>query len=53
MICPRLLRGGVIACPEDGAFFDVRDVTSRGSVGRDFGINCPECGLTAELPSGG
>jgi diguanylate cyclase (GGDEF)-like protein len=48
----RLLRREAIACPEDGAFFEIHDVTSLGSVGREFLIVCPDCGLTGELRGG-
>jgi diguanylate cyclase (GGDEF)-like protein len=48
----RVLRHQPIECPNDGAFFDVRDVTTHGSVGRDFMIMCPECGLRDHLQSG-
>jgi len=48
----RLLRQQAIECPNDGTFFDVHDVTSTGSLGRDFLVVCPECGLTDDLPSG-
>ena len=48
----RVLRHQTIECPNDGAFFDVRDVTTHGSVGRDFMIMCPECGLRNHLQSG-
>jgi diguanylate cyclase (GGDEF)-like protein len=48
----RLLRHQAIECPNDGAFFDVHDMTAIGSIGRDFLIVCPECGLTEALQSG-
>lgn len=41
----RLLRQERIECPEDGAFLEVRDISNRDSIGREFGIVCPECGL--------
>ena len=45
----RLLRDQPIECPEDGAYFEVHDVTPHGSVGRKFLISCPDCGLTDTL----
>ena len=48
----KLLRRQAIECPNDGVFFDVHDVTSISSVGRDFLIVCPECGLSDGLHSG-
>jgi hypothetical protein len=37
----KLLRNLRIECPEDGAFFEVHDVTAQQSVGREFLIICP------------
>ncbi len=48
----RVLRRLPIECPHDGAPFDIHDVTTMDSVGRDFMIVCPECGLTDGLESG-
>jgi diguanylate cyclase (GGDEF)-like protein len=48
----RLLRRDPIECPEDGAIFEVHDITSHGSVGRDFLIACPNCGLSDRLIGG-
>lgn len=48
----KLLRRLPIECPNDGAPFDVHDVSTMDSVGRDFMIVCPECGLTESLDSG-
>lgn len=48
-----LLRHLAIECPQDGAFFEVHDITGMSDRGgRDFMIVCPECGLTETLPSG-
>jgi diguanylate cyclase (GGDEF)-like protein len=48
----RLLRHERIECPEDGAYFDVHDVTHTGSVGREFLIMCPDCGMQDTLSGG-
>jgi hypothetical protein len=45
----RLLRHEQIECPEDGAFLEVHDITTHSSIGRDFMITCPDCGLTDQL----
>jgi diguanylate cyclase (GGDEF)-like protein len=37
-------REGVF-CPSDGAPFDIEDVTTIGSVGRDYLLICPHCGI--------
>jgi diguanylate cyclase (GGDEF)-like protein len=43
------LHGQTILCPLDGAAFHVEDITSMGSVGREFHIRCTDCGLSATL----
>lgn len=48
----RLLRHESIECPDDGAYFDVYDMTGVGSVGREFLITCPDCGMSDQLGSG-
>jgi diguanylate cyclase (GGDEF)-like protein len=47
----KLLRNQRIECPEDGAYFEVLDVTAQQSVGREFLITCPDCGLSDTLSS--
>ena len=48
----RVLRREQVECPDDGAFLEVRDITHLGSIGRDFLIMCPECGLAEKLLGG-
>lgn len=48
----RLLRDQAIECPLDGAFLDVHDITSFDSIGKEFLVVCPDCGLSAELRGG-
>lgn len=45
----RVLRDQRIECPDDGAYLVVHDVTTMGSVGREFLIVCPDCGLSDTL----
>lgn len=45
----RVLRDQPIPCPEDGAFFEIHDMTNPETKGRAFIVVCPDCGLTSEL----
>jgi len=45
----KLLRNQRIECPADGAYFVVHEVTSMGSVGKEFLIVCPDCGVSDTL----
>ena len=46
------LMGHEIKCPKDLVPFDVHDVTSMGSVGREFLVSCPLCGFSDTLDNG-
>ena len=45
----RLLRDERIECPADGAYLKVVDVTHAESVGREFIVICPDCGMSDTL----
>jgi diguanylate cyclase (GGDEF)-like protein len=44
-----LVRGQMPRCPEDGAILQVRDISTMASIGKDFMIHCPMCGLTENI----
>lgn len=48
----RHLRGERIECPDDGAYLKVHDATCQGSIGSEFIIVCPDCGMSETLSGG-